>query len=632
MKKHGVWFKRRSVFAAASLLLSLSLGAACSGGVSGLDSEPSNDDSVSPGSDLSGEIATPADDASISEVSPPLVRGVLEARPSDALVESIGVATHLGYDDTPYFNDYERLVEQVERLGIRHIRDEAPRYWQVPGSKAEEVVRRYGELAELGIFSTLIFAYPQDEPLSDATERWQALIDRLRGSLIAFEHTNEPNLFAAVTDPDWMDNTSRAVKRVAALREDGANFERLPILGPSIVGWGGDLEFFLDDKDGAGDVTHANVHPYPGGEIPESTPRRERAKWWKSTGRIPTMATETGYHTAINQEAGVGQNPVSELAQAIYLLRIYLEYFDLGYQRTYAYELLDDFPDPERDEQEKNFGLIRFDGTEKLAFHALRRMITLLRDPGPTFETSALGIVSSDRDIRKIVFQKRDGRFLVALWRPLSVFDQATRSDTSAHAAPTTLTFHGTPTRVISHRLLDGGDGDAAPTDELTIDGKSVTAWVSARPTIVEVRGLGQVRANDEIFDRFDDLSRPVAKNNVEVQRRPERFFDFDTAMLVATGGDAYVTYAADGFSDFSALYYGRNFEPASRAGVQVEASSDSGETWRGVEVVRVREQQTMDESWRAELVPREPLAPDTNRLRFRLSNNARLSELRMFR
>ena len=47
------------------------------------------------------------------------------ARPADALVDSIGVNTHFGYTDKPYFSRFAEVKAKLGALGVRHIRDGA---------------------------------------------------------------------------------------------------------------------------------------------------------------------------------------------------------------------------------------------------------------------------------------------------------------------------------------------------------------------------------------------------------------------------------------------------------------------------------------------------------------------------
>ena len=76
----------------------------------------------------------------------------------------------------------------------------------------------------------------------------------------------------------------------------------------------------------------------------------------------PMAATETGYPTH--------RSGSSELAQGKYLPRLFCEYFTHGVQRTFWYELVDEdeFPDPNGDNVECHYGIIRKDLTPKPAY------------------------------------------------------------------------------------------------------------------------------------------------------------------------------------------------------------------------------------------------------------------------
>ena len=72
--------------------------------------------------------------------------------------------------------------------------------------------------------------------------------------------------------------------------------------------------------------------------------RAEIARGSAVSGRKPVWATEAGFHNAMRGPAD--QPPgVSEQAAAVYLTRTFLQHFESGIRRTYAYELLDEKPD-----------------------------------------------------------------------------------------------------------------------------------------------------------------------------------------------------------------------------------------------------------------------------------------------
>ena len=99
------------------------------------------------------------------------------ARPADSFVDSIGVNTHLPYDDGIYDTGYDGIIKpRLQELGIRHLRDggyQYPWYWD-----------RLKDLANSGIRSTLIFhTVPPSEVVNTAKA--------LGGAIEAIEGPNE---------------------------------------------------------------------------------------------------------------------------------------------------------------------------------------------------------------------------------------------------------------------------------------------------------------------------------------------------------------------------------------------------------------------------------------------------------
>ncbi len=128
----------------------------------------------------------------------------------------------------------------------------------------------------------------------------------------------------------------------------------------------------------------------------------------------PVAATESGYHNAVCSTSGhVG---VPESVSAKYIPRNLLAHFDAGIERTYLYEAID--LGTNKCSLDHNFGLLRSDGTEKPAYKALKNLIGLLEDSGPTFEPDSLdySLGGDAQDLRSTLFQKRDGRFYLLLW------------------------------------------------------------------------------------------------------------------------------------------------------------------------------------------------------------------------
>jgi hypothetical protein len=214
----------------------------------------------------------------------------------------------------------------------------------------------------------------------------------------------------------------------------------LPVIGPSLAL--NNSERRLGDQERWMDV--GNIHPYGGGLTPSPQHMRsELADASIVSGGKPVWATEAGYHNAMR--ARIGQPPVSEYVGAVYLLRTFLEHFHDGVRRTFAYELIDEKPDPGERDQEQHFGLLRNDFTPKPAFTALKNLLDLVGPAGdePRLRPLRLGVSGSDDGVRRLVLQKADGTYLVALWRVNSLWNVHTRRADPVRPRRVTVTLPG---------------------------------------------------------------------------------------------------------------------------------------------------------------------------------------------
>lgn len=334
---------------------------------------------------------------------------------ADDFVESVGVNVHLGYAETPYGRQ-DIVKGKLLELGVRYIRDGLN-----PGLPA--VYRAWRTLASRGIRLDLIAGDPLRRggigPLKDQL----AIVKRdLSHSVASLEGPNEYDIQG---DPNWV-STLRGYQRdlYQQVKSDPA-LARIPVVGPTVVRPEshkqlGDISRWLD---------YGNMHPYPGGSPPDSDSQLKQELGWAAinAGSKPIQATETGYHNGLKSNSP--HRGASEGAAGIYIPRLYLDYFRRGIARTFAYELVDEHPDPPRENIEANFGLLRNDFSEKPAFVALKRLIALLRDPGPSFKPGALdySIEGAPSTLRQVLLQKRDGSFYLALWTDDSVWDPVAR-------------------------------------------------------------------------------------------------------------------------------------------------------------------------------------------------------------
>lgn len=341
-----------------------------------------------------------------------------QAKPADAFVETVGVNTHLGYDDTPY-DEFATVRQRLDELGIRYIRDGF-------SLNRSAIYSRVRTLAGDGIGLDVI--------ATDPLGRWQfGTIDQqlemieteLLPAVVSIEGPNEYDIQG---DPDWVPVIRDHTQRLYEAIKSRPRLASVPIVGPSIVrrenmAKAGDLSQWAD---------YGNTHTYLSGDIPE------RDSIWNGEfgsaaaifGGKPWQVTETGYHNGVGGPTS-GHQLASETAAGFYIPRLFLENFRRGIVRTYSYELLDQRPDPGHSDIEANFGLLRNDFSKKPAALALERLLGLLSDRGAGFAPQSLDYSLSGMPAsgQQILLQKRDGSFYLVLWNRVSVWDTASRTD-----------------------------------------------------------------------------------------------------------------------------------------------------------------------------------------------------------
>jgi hypothetical protein len=366
-------------------------------------------------------------------------QGVTEtAKRSDDFVNSIGVNTHFDHQRTVYNNNYLLVKNRLSALGVRHIRDHAFLGNDAPFD--EKIYSRYRDLATLDIRSTLLIDPRLTNMDKIDSTKIAAIAQKAGPSLEAFEGPNEydysGNSNWALALRSYQQDVYRSVK-------NNRTTSNVPVLGPSL----GNATNSDKLGDLAANLDYGNMHSYSAGENPTSTRHFNIDSYHVPNARKvskakPLIATETGYHNALRQPSG--HPGVSERAEGKYIPRQYLEYFNRGFKRTYGYEFINQYPDPDNNEQEKNFGLLRNDGTAKPAYTALKNMIDLLEDPGANFRTKSLNYSLSGNTggVHRTLLQKRDGRFYLILWLEKSSFNTDTKKDISVPSQRVKLTLN----------------------------------------------------------------------------------------------------------------------------------------------------------------------------------------------
>ena len=290
-------------------------------------------------------------------------------------------------------------------------------------------------------------------PLDTTTASTMRLIDTARvrygDAILAFEGPNEYDLSHGSAETDWVTALKAYVKMPARVLRADATYSHLPIVAPSIC-FGhesqvGDISQYID---------FGNTHSYPGGNFPNTGLTTNITNAQKACMSKPIWATETGYHTAVNQPSGQGHPGVDEEAQARYVPRLFAEYFRMGIVKTSTYEFLDEHDNPAFDDMEQHFGIVQFDLSVKPAYVALKNLITVLRDDTARFTPSAFSyaMTGDTATVRIMPLQKHSGAVFLLVWQECKSYDLTTNQLLSPAARKITLSFPVAPQSIRLYR------------------------------------------------------------------------------------------------------------------------------------------------------------------------------------
>jgi len=101
-------------------------------------------------------------------------------------------------------------------------------------------------------------------------------------------------------------------------------------------------------------------------------------------------------------------------------------------------------------DREQRFGLLRNDWSPKPAYTAMRNLLALASDPGPSFTRHVLayGLAGAPSDLRQSLVQRRDGSYTLFLWRDDKIWDPKAgpplRSEPGPAPAPSRSTWTAT--------------------------------------------------------------------------------------------------------------------------------------------------------------------------------------------
>lgn len=326
-----------------------------------------------------------------------------KARQTDEFIDSLGINVHLHYNDTSY-GEYERIIKPgLRELGIRHLRDGI-----VLGRPDKEAMMR--ELESLG-FKFLLIADPRAASVQQAHD-----FAKQFSSVVMIEGPNEPDLNLG---SNWIAQARNYQQELYREFKSDPATAHISVLAPSLAIDGsfnqlGNISQWID---------YANLHNYYGGRNPGTVGWGDNGygsiTWQLNQAHEiapnkQTISSETGWHNYVDNPGGHRGTPENVVGK--YLPRLYLEQFNRGIVRSYPYEFIDEHDNPR--ELEDRFGMLRYDGYAKPAYTAMKNMISLLKDDGPSFKSGSLEFSLNGyvNNLHHTLLQKRDGTFYLALW------------------------------------------------------------------------------------------------------------------------------------------------------------------------------------------------------------------------
>jgi hypothetical protein len=341
-----------------------------------------------------------------------------------AFVESVGVCVHIAAE--PYSADFPRFRDLLHTSGIRHIREEL---------RPADDVRRWHELQEAAGVRWHLLASPTTNTVQQALQR-VAELGHDHVSAVEGQNEGDAPWFTTqgMVHGDWSGAVIAYQRNLYRAFRQLYTAATLPVVSPTLLDWRPRDVGLIEDAAPFCDIVALHAYVQHAQE-PETDMPNAALSWYIQNyldpfkPGAPMMVTEAGY-TNVVAPGGRGLSP---RAVSIYVPRLLLHNFASGALRTFLYEFMDGGSDPANTEH--HYGLIQYDGTPKPAYHAIRSLLWALQDQGDRGSSRAinrgleLSFADAPQDLRHLRLAMRDGRIVLALWRPLRSWDIARGED-----------------------------------------------------------------------------------------------------------------------------------------------------------------------------------------------------------
>ena len=370
--------------------------------------------------------ATARDSASIG-----LATSATRAVPAQSFADAVGICTHPNWRKTVWGSGKWPAV--LAETGVGHVRGKlgAGGVGRAALGDLRGFLDRGGKLCALVANSGPVFDLPLIRKNIDFLASNVGA-----GHLSAIEGANEYNS-PSDRPPDWAPRLRAFSKWLHDTVRADRRLDGVPLVAPSI--WGRLTSDYVATGDLGRNVDRGCLHYYTGGRRPtrmgggilkdelggilERSLKDAIRDASILAPRKPLWVTEFGYSVA-----GPGQpqsrHVVSEEAAAKYLLRGLLDMFGEGVERIFLYTLLDDRRSPPR-----YHGLADEKFRRRASFDAVKNLMDLIHDSGAPSGLSATLSYSlgGSGGIKRQLFQKRDGTFLLTLYQDVDSYDRSRR-------------------------------------------------------------------------------------------------------------------------------------------------------------------------------------------------------------
>lgn len=370
----------------------------------------------------------------------------MQAVHSQVVVDSFGVNIQPGEKNYTFAATEQWVVD----LGVRNVRRRM--YGDNIGNGRNEFIA--GLCRDHGVrwHATAGPYDPDDTEASrrDVESHLEAEVLAAADILEGLGGYNEPNgIRLGPLDPNWETYCRNHNQWMFGMKS--ANPTELAgciIYGPSLHDHppGGDVQLQADYNAisiVAPYMERIEMHRYPGGAIP-SNGIDQRTGWAVNgvgASKLPVGVSETGYNHAPGWV-----NYVPNAVIGSYYPRLLAEHVERG-NKIWIFELFDQY-DPTAGDHENFFGMLSAptpnvaDLTPLKQYTAMKNMLALFEDGTAAYTANPLQVtIGGNPSIQTFLTQKRNGHWVMMLWRDLKLWDKATQSQLSPAAVNGTLTF-----------------------------------------------------------------------------------------------------------------------------------------------------------------------------------------------